>query len=119
EKGKLAAADRDAAWKRIASTTRLEDLADCDLIIEAIVQDLDLKKETYRTPDPACKPATIFCSNPSSLTIPEMSAATKRPDRFAGLHFFNPVPVMKLVEGVRTIATSGETAAPVLVFAQS
>jgi len=119
EKGKLAAADRDAAWKRISSTTRLEDLADCDLIIEAIVENLDLKKETYRTLDAACKPATIFCSNTSSLTITEMSAATKRPDRFAGLHFFNPVPVMKLVEVVRTIATSDETAATVFEFAKS
>ena len=119
EKGKLAAADRDAAWKRISSTTRLEDLSDCDLIIEAIVENLDLKKETYRTLDAACKPATIFCSNTSSLTITEMSAATKRPDRFAGLHFFNPVPVMKLVEVVRTIATSEETAATIFEFAKS
>ena len=119
EKGKLTAADRDAAWKRISSTTRLEDLADCDLIIEAIVENLDAKKETYRTLDAACQPSTIFCSNTSSLTITEMSAATSRPDRFAGLHFFNPVPVMKLVEVVRTIATSEETAETVYAFAKS
>lgn len=119
EKGKLAAADRDAAWKRISSTTRLEDLADCDLIIEAIVENLPAKTETYRTLDAACQPATIFCSNTSSLTITEMSAATSRPDRFAGLHFFNPVPVMKLVEVVRTIATSEETAETVYAFAKS
>src|SRR5450432_2902345 len=80
DKGKLAAADRDAAWKRISSTTRLEDLADCDLIIEAIVENLDVKKETYGALDRICKPATIFCSNTSSLTITEMSAATQRAD---------------------------------------
>ncbi len=119
EKGKLPAADRDAAWKRIDATTRLEDLADCDILIEAIVENLDVKKETYRTLDASCKPETIFCSNTSSLTITEMSAATKRPDRFAGLHFFNPVPVMKLVEVVRTIATSEATAAAVFDFARS
>ncbi len=119
EKGKLAAADRDAAWKRLSSTTRLEDLADCDLIIEAIVENLAVKKETYAALDRICGPAAIFCSNTSSLTITEMSAATKRPDRFAGLHFFNPVPVMKLVEVVRTIATSDETAETVFAFAGS
>jgi 3-hydroxybutyryl-CoA dehydrogenase len=119
EKGKLPAADRDAAWKRVSSTTRLEDLADCDLIIEAIVENLPAKVETYRALDAVCQPATIFCSNTSSLTITEMSAATSRPDRFAGLHFFNPVPVMKLVEVVRTIATSEETADTVFAFAKS
>ena len=119
EKGKLPAPEKEAAWKRIASTTRLEDLADCDIVIEAIVENLDVKKETYRALDVACKPETIFCSNTSSLTITEMSAATKRPDRFAGLHFFNPVPVMKLVEVVRTIATSEATASAVFEFARS
>jgi 3-hydroxybutyryl-CoA dehydrogenase len=110
EKGKLAAADRDVAWKRISSTTRLEDLADCDL---------EVKKETYGALDRLCKPGTIFCSNTSSLTITEMSAATQRADRFAGLHFFNPVPVMKLVEVVRTISTSEQTAEAVFEFARS
>jgi 3-hydroxybutyryl-CoA dehydrogenase len=119
EKGKLAAGDRDAAWTRLGSTIRMEDLADCDLVIEAIVENLDVKKETYRALDGICKPETIFCSNTSSLTITEMSAATTRPDRFAGLHFFNPVPVMKLVEVVRTIATSEATASTVFEFAQS
>jgi 3-hydroxybutyryl-CoA dehydrogenase len=119
DKGKLAAADRDAARKRVSSTTRLEDLADCDLLIEAIVENLQVKKETYFALDRLCKPATIFCSNTSSLTITEMSAATQRPDRFAGLHFFNPVPVMKLVEVVRTISTSEETATAVFEFAKS
>jgi len=116
-KGKLPAAERDAAWKRISSTTGLEDLASCDLILEAIVENLEIKKETYAALDRICKPQTIFCSNTSSLTITELAAATKRPDRFAGLHFFNPVPVMKLVEVVRTISTSDPTAEAVFAFA--
>ena len=113
------AVSSDVEIVRTTSTTRLEDLADCDLLIEAIVENLEIKKETYRALDAACKPATIFCSNTSSLTITEMSASTKRPDRFAGLHFFNPVPVMKLVEVVRTIATSEATASAVYEFARS
>ncbi|MGE5278877.1 MAG: 3-hydroxyacyl-CoA dehydrogenase family protein [Acidobacteriota bacterium] len=119
ERQKMTAADGEAARRRLTPSTRLEDLADCDLLIEAIVENLDLKKETFGQLDRICKPAAIFCSNTSSLTITEMSAATKRPDRFAGLHFFNPVPVMKLVEVVRTIATSEETAETVFAFAQS
>jgi 3-hydroxybutyryl-CoA dehydrogenase len=119
EKGKLAAEDRDQTRGRLTATTRLSDLASCDIIVEAIVENLDVKKETYRELDRLCKPETIFCSNTSSLTITEMSAATSRPDRFAGLHFFNPVPVMKLVEVVRTIATSAETEKTVMEFARS
>src|SRR5580765_6313214 len=119
DKGKLAVADRDAARARLSDTTRLEDLADCDIVIEAIVENLETKRETFATLDRACKAETIFCSNTSSLTITEISAATSRPDRFAGLHFFNPVPVMKLVEVVRTIATSKETEDTVFEFAKS
>ena len=119
EKGKLDGADRDAAKARLSETTRLEDLADCDIVIEAIVENLETKNETFAALDRACKAETIFCSNTSSLTITEMSAATTRPDRFAGLHFFNPVPVMKLVEVVRTIATSKETEDTVFAFAKS
>jgi 3-hydroxybutyryl-CoA dehydrogenase len=119
EKGKLEASARDAARGRLRTTTRLEDLADCDIIIEAIIENLETKKETFAALDAACKPETIFCSNTSSLTITEMSAATSRPDRFAGLHFFNPVPVMKLVEVVRTISTSEETEKTVYDFAKS
>ena len=119
EKKKLAPEERDAARGRLSATTALADLADCDLIIEAIVENLDVKKETFGELDRLCKPEAIFCSNTSSLTITEMSAATQRPDRFAGLHFFNPVPVMKLVEVVRTIATSEETENTVFEFAKS
>jgi 3-hydroxybutyryl-CoA dehydrogenase len=119
EKGKIPAAERDVVRGRITSTTKLEELSDCDIVIEAIVENLDVKKATYKTLDGICKPDAIFCSNTSSLTITELAAATSRPDRFAGLHFFNPVPVMKLVEVVRTIATSDATFQTVFDFAKS
>jgi len=119
EKGKVTAADADAARGRLRTTTSLSDLRECDVVLEAIVEDLAIKKETYRELDRICKPEALFCSNTSSLTITEMSAATARPDRFAGLHFFNPVPVMKLVEVVRTIVTSEATVETVVAFARS
>jgi len=105
EKGKLPAEARDAIVGRLSGTASLDDLRDCDIIIEAVVEDLALKNEMWRTLDELCGPATIFASNTSSLTIADMAAATKRPERMVGLHFFNPVPVMKLVEVVKTIAT--------------
>ncbi|HEX8433401.1 MAG TPA: 3-hydroxyacyl-CoA dehydrogenase family protein, partial [Longimicrobium sp.] len=105
EKGKLPAEERDAIVGRLSGTANLEDLRDCDIIIEAVVEDLALKNEMWRTLDELCGPDTIFASNTSSLTIADMAAATKRPERMVGLHFFNPVPVMKLVEVVKTIAT--------------
>jgi len=119
EKGKLDAVASDAARARLSTTTRLEELSECDIVVEAIVESLEPKREVFETLDRACKPDTIFCSNTSSLTITELSAATRRPDRFAGLHFFNPVPVMKLVEVVRTIATSEATEKTVFEFAKS
>jgi 3-hydroxybutyryl-CoA dehydrogenase len=119
DRGKLAAADRDAARGRLSATTKIEDLAACDLVIEAVVENLEAKKELFRELDDLCRETTIFCSNTSSLTITELSATTRRADRFAGLHFFNPVPVMKLVEVVRTILTSEETIATVFDFAKS
>lgn len=119
EKGKLEAAARDAIVGRLSYTTSLESLADCDLIVEAIVENLELKRQTFAALDAVCPPHTIYCSNTSSLTVTEMAAATKRPDRFAGLHFFNPVPVMKLVEVVRALATSDETFRKVFAFASS
>ena len=108
EKGKLESGARDAALGHLKFTTSLEELKDCDLIIEAVTENLELKNEMFRTLDAVCPPHTIFASNTSSLTIADMAAATNRPDRVLGLHFFNPVPVMKLVEVVRTIATSQE-----------
>lgn len=119
DKGKLDAGDRDAAMDRITGTTSLEDLAEADLVIEAIVEELDAKTEVFGKLDELCADTTIFASNTSSLTITEMAAATNRPDRFLGLHFFNPVPVMKLVEVVRTIATGEEAHAAALGFVSS
>ena len=105
EKGKLTAAAQGEIRGRLKGTTAIEDLKDCDLIIEAIIEQLPVKRELFGKLDALCGPATIFASNTSSLTITEIAAATKRPQRFVGLHFFNPVPVMQLVEVVRTIAT--------------
>lgn len=106
DRGKLDAESRDATMARVRGTAALEELAEADLVIEAIVENLDAKKELFASLDTLCPEHTIFASNTSSLTITGMAAATTRPDRFVGLHFFNPVPVMKLVEVVRTIATS-------------
>jgi len=119
EKGKMAAEDRDAVLGRLRGTTKLEDLADCDIVIEAVVENLDLKNEMWRTLDGVCGPDTIFASNTSSLTIADMAAATKRPERMVGLHFFNPVPVMKLVEVVKTIATDPQVFDTAFAFAKS
>ncbi|MDB4948459.1 MAG: 3-hydroxybutyryl-CoA dehydrogenase [Gemmatimonadetes bacterium] len=119
EKEKLSAGDRDAALGRLTGTTRLEDLAGCDIVIEAIVEELEAKNALWRTLDALCGPETIFASNTSSLTIADMAAATKRPGRMVGLHFFNPVPVMKLVEVVRTIATDPQAFDTAFQFARS
>jgi len=119
DKGKLAAEERDRTVNNIKTTTELEALNDCDIIIEAVTEDLQLKNEMFAILDKVCPPHTIFASNTSSLTIAEMAAATQRPDRVVGLHFFNPVPVMKLVEVVRTIATSNETFQRAYDFARS
>jgi len=119
EKGKLDEAARDEAGERIGFTTGLADLGDRDLIVEAIVEDPEAKNELFRSLDDLCDEETIFASNTSSLTITDMAAETERPDRVVGLHFFNPVPVMKLVEVVRTIATSEETFESVFAFARA
>jgi 3-hydroxybutyryl-CoA dehydrogenase len=119
EKGKMAAPDRDACLGRLKGTTRLEDLADCDIVIEAIIENAELKKETYATLDAIVKKDALFASNTSSLTITELSMATARPKQFVGLHFFNPVPLMKLVEVVRTILTTDESFDRAYAFAKS
>ncbi len=102
EKGKLTADARDAALSRLTTTTRLDDLAACDVVIEAVVEDLDVKNALWRELHAHCAADTIFASNTSSLTIAAMATASGRPDRLVGLHFFNPVPLMRLVEVVRT-----------------
>src|SRR5690349_10119110 len=117
EKGKLAAPDRDATLKRLSFTTKTADLASCDLVIEAVTEDLAVKNALFKELDGLCGPRTIFASNTSSLTIAAMASATKRADRFVGLHFFNPVPLMKLVEVVRTVTTSKETFDRAMAFA--
>jgi 3-hydroxybutyryl-CoA dehydrogenase len=109
EKGKLAALARDQALTRLSFTTDLAAFRECDIVIEAVTEDLELKNRLWRELDGLCLPRTIFASNTSSLTIAAMAAATHRPDRFVGLHFFNPVPLMPLVEVVRTVTTSQET----------
>jgi len=119
EKGKLQAADRDATVQRLKFTTTVADLKQADIVIEAITEDLGLKNALFKELDGLCSPGTIFASNTSSLTIAEMAAATKRPDRFVGLHFFNPVPLMPLVEVVRTVTTSEETFKRAFSFAAS
>ena len=119
EKGKMPASDRDATIKRLTFTTTTADLKTCDVVIEAVTEDLELKNGLWRELDGLCSPATIFASNTSSLTIAAMAAATKRADRFVGLHFFNPVPLMQLVEVVRTVTTSAETFRRAFAFAQS
>jgi 3-hydroxybutyryl-CoA dehydrogenase len=105
EKGTITEAQKTEMRGRLKGTTVLEELRDCDIIVEAIVEQLPAKRELFVALDAICAGSTIFASNTSSLTITEIASVTKRPDRFVGLHFFNPVPVMKLVEVVRTIAT--------------
>ena len=105
EKGTITEAAKNEIRGRLKGTTSLEDLKDCDVIVEAIIEQLPAKRELFSALDRLCPAATIFASNTSSLTITEIATATKRPQRFVGLHFFNPVPVMKLVEVVKTIAT--------------
>lgn len=117
-KGKVTEADRDAAMSRLSFTTNLRDLADCDIVIEAVVEDIEVKNAMWKELDGLCPPHTIFASNTSSLTIAAMAAATTRPGQVVGLHFFNPVPVMKLVEVVRTVTTSDATFDTAYAFAR-
>lgn len=117
EKGTLSPADRDAARGRLRGTTKLEELKDSDLIVEAIIEQLPDKRELYSALDKICPKNTIFASNTSSLSITEMAFMTARPDRFIGLHFFNPVPLMKLVEVIRTIATDPKVYEDAVAFA--
>ncbi|HEX2716245.1 MAG TPA: 3-hydroxybutyryl-CoA dehydrogenase [Gemmatimonadaceae bacterium] len=109
EKGKVTAEQRDAAMAKLRFVSDVSALADRDVVIEAVVEDLETKNALWKELNGICPPATIFASNTSSLTIAAMAAASGRPDRMVGLHFFNPVPLMKLVEVVRTVTTSDAT----------
>jgi len=116
EKGKLSQSDRDATFGRITATTDIKNLKDCDLVIEAIVENVAIKVDLFKALDDLLAPHAIICTNTSSLCVIELGAKTKRPDKVGGLHFFNPVPLMKLVEVVRTIATSQETVDTLFAF---
>jgi 3-hydroxybutyryl-CoA dehydrogenase len=117
EKGTFTEAAKTEVRGRLKGTTSLDEMKDCDVIVEAIIEQLPVKRELFSTLDALCPAHTIFASNTSSLTITEIAAATKRPERFVGLHFFNPVPVMKLVEVVRTIATEPAVYEEMVAFA--
>ena len=121
EKGTITGEQQTEIRGRLSGTTSFDALADCDIIIEAIIENLDDKRSTYRQLDEICKPETIFASNTSSLSITEMMTATspERQQRFVGMHFFNPVPLMKLVEVVRTILTDEAVYEQAVAFGKS
>jgi 3-hydroxybutyryl-CoA dehydrogenase len=119
EKGKLTPEVRDKTLANLTGTTRFEDLAGADLVVEAVVENADLKKAAYAALEPLVGEHTIFASNTSSVCIMELAASTRRPDRFLGLHFFNPVPLMKLVEVIRALSTSDATYREVMAFVTS
>lgn len=119
ERQKVTPQQRDDTLGRLSFTTDLSALRDCDIVIEAVVEDLDTKNALWKELDAVCETRTIFASNTSSLTIAAMAAATARPDRMVGLHFFNPVPIMPLVEVVRTVTTSDATVAAAIGFARA
>jgi len=118
ERGKMTADQVKEIVGRITFTSKREDLKACDLVIEAIIENLEIKQELFAALDTICPAHTIFASNTSSLAIGDMAAATRRPERFVGLHFFNPVPLMKLVEVVRTLETSDEVFDASCVFGE-
>ncbi len=119
EKGKVTAEEREKTLANLSFTTDVSALKECDIIIEAVIEDLDIKNGMWKELDALCPERTIFASNTSSLTIAAMAAATKRADRMVGLHFFNPVPLMKLVEVVKTVTTSESTFESAYQFARA
>jgi 3-hydroxybutyryl-CoA dehydrogenase len=118
EKGTITAQQKGEIRGRLEGTTNAQDLRDCDLVIEAIIENVEEKKKMYAAVDAVVKKDAIFASNTSSISITELMVATKRPERFVGLHFFNPVPLMKLVEVVRTVATANDVYESVFEFAK-
>jgi len=119
EKGKVTKETKATTLANLSGTTKIEDLEGCDIVIEAIIENIEEKGKVFAAVEAVVGEQTILCSNTSSLCITELAAKTKRPDRFAGLHFFNPVPLMKLVEVIRALTTSDETYRTVFAFAQS
>ena len=118
-KGKVTAEAKDTTLANLSGTTRYADLAGCDLVIEAIVENAEVKKQAYAQVEAVAGSDCLIASNTSSLCVTELAAATKRPDKFGGLHFFNPVPLMKLVEVIRALTTSDDTQAELLAFARA
>jgi 3-hydroxybutyryl-CoA dehydrogenase len=118
-KGKLGAADRDKTLANLSGTTSYADLKDCDIVVEAIVESVEIKKQAYAQVEASVGPHCLIASNTSSLCITELAAGTSRPDKVGGLHFFNPVPLMKLVEVIRALTTSDETYDELFGFAQA
>lgn len=119
DKEKMTAEDMAAALARVSTATDVKAFADIDLLIEAIVENVEIKKDFFAKVDAVCKPEAILCSNTSSISITTLAAATKRPDRFCGMHFFNPAPIMKLVEVIRGYDSSDETIATVKGLAET
>ncbi len=119
KKGKIDEAEGKAVLGRVSGVVELDQLADCDVVVEAIVENVEAKRQTFQALDETVKKSALFASNTSSLTITQVAMATSRPDRFLGLHFFNPVPVMKLVEVVSTLMTSEESAERAMAFVRS
>ncbi len=118
EKGKISEEEKEKAQSRIKGTTKTEDMRDCDIVVEAVIENIDLKKRIFTEMDGILKPQAILASNTSTIPITEMAAVTGRPERFIGMHFMNPVPVMKLVEVIRGLATSDETTKIVVELAK-
>ena len=118
EKGKMTQEDKDAALSRIKCTDNMDDLADVDFIIEAVIENMDLKREVFSKLDQICRPEVILASNTSSMSITEIANTTKRPGQVVGMHFFNPVPLMRLVEVIRGYYTADDTVAVTTEFAK-
>ncbi len=118
EKGRLTEGERDAALERLTLTTELADLADCDLVIEAVLEELDLKREVFAELDRVCRPDTVLATNTSALSVAEIAEATSRPERVVGMHFFNPAPVLPLVEIVRAPKSSDDAVEAAYAWAE-
>ena len=119
DKGKLSEADRDATLARVRGVTDLKELAECDIVIESVLEDLAVKKELFAELDKICGPSTILATNTSTLPVVEMAVSTERPGQVCGIHFFNPAPLMGLVEVIRAITSTDETVEAALAFAES
>jgi 3-hydroxybutyryl-CoA dehydrogenase len=118
-RGKLEEAEAEAVKARVSATADLEALADCDLVLESVVEDLDVKRQLFAELDRVVKPGAILATNTSTLPVVEMAVETNRPDRVVGIHFFNPAPAMSLVEVVRTLVSSDDTVAEAVAFAEA